>query len=130
MFNTQQYLLLIKFTILQMMGELRAYLQLSRPSRILDRCNRLANRQLRVLADTLATQVRQLQFTVLPLVFFQTSLWADTMMCRISSLWRSPFKKGTPRKDVVMEDITGYGPILFRSSNMTVAIQKLETYSN
>ena len=32
-----------------------------------------------------------------------------------SSMWRNPFKKDAPRKDVVMEDITGFGSILLRS---------------
>ena len=60
-----------------------------------------------------ATQVKQ--WMVLPLVFQQASLKADTMMSQIRSMWRSPFKKDAHRKDIVMEDITGYGPILLRS---------------
>ena len=52
---------------------------------------------------------------VLPLVFIWTSLWSGTIMVSWKSyMWRWPFKKDAATKDIVMEDITGYGPILLR----------------
>ena len=79
------------------------------------RCHPLADSSKCYLIRS-ATQVKQF-IPVLPLVFFYLSARRRTMKSRISSMWRSPPKiDGPPRKDIVMEDITGHGPILLRSN--------------
>ena len=46
------------------------------------------------------------------------------------SMWKSIFKKDDTTKDVVMEEITGYGPILLRShiNNCTRTCWDIDMY--